>query len=146
VWFRRRQVVVPPEAWYQRQLNRKGCGVAVLAMVLEKSYQEVLSSIRPPVDFDRKGMEIEFLFDYLFDRGYAIMVRSRSRHLNPTRWPPKPWTSKHVLLVKKRWWQQLHLALLLRDGRVLDPAFGEVDISAYWRVNAVVGLYKVEAS
>ena len=145
MWIHRSEPTIPSEPFYQRQLHRRGCGVAVLAMVLEESYTEVLSSIDPPVDFDRKGMQVDFFFDYLFDRGYAMLARTRPPQPVPGAWPPKPWTQKHVLIVKKRWWHQLHLALLLEDGRVLDPHYGEVDMSFYWRVRAVAGLYRVES-
>lgn len=144
MWFRRHEPKIPPEDYYQWQLYRKGCGVAVLDMVLEKSYQEVLSSIRPKVDFDRQDMKLDFFVNYLFDYGFAVIARDRPGRDEHRAWPPAPWTAKHVPLVKKHWWHQLHLALMVGDGRVLDPHYGEVNMDFYWRIHAVIGVYQVE--
>jgi hypothetical protein len=139
-----------------RQEETNGCGVAVLAMILGKSYAEARQLFEGAVDFEKKGISHCCLDGLLADLGYAVARKYLWRgfrfadhpdHEKDRRspWPPEPFADLHICQVEVYERSPLaHFVLLLRDGRVLDPLTPEEKrLSDYHRVMNVGGLARI---
>lgn len=116
---------VPPVKWVAQE-DANGCGIACLAMLVGKTYQQVASEV---ASVKAMGLSQWPLDSYLAEQGYAVARRYPSLvHLNEINkpgvmrdvWPLTPWADVHLCGVTLP--QGHHWVVLLRDGRVLDPA------------------------
>lgn len=141
-----------------------GCGVAALAMILCRSYADVLRDW--PIineqcdhwedgkvigkrdvtynDFTKDGISHLCADAYLCDQGYSVQRKYQYRSCvrkNREKWPPEPWADVHLCEVKT---SQFHFVVMLRDGEILDPAFGRGrKLADYERIYSVAAVYKV---
>lgn len=133
------------------QEDTNGCGLACLAMLTGQTYRQVRA------DFENWGGDgtTEFhITAYLADKGYAwtwlhhghIYKREltgpdtwRTRMRDP--WPPPLWANVHIASVETG--RGSHFIIVLRDGRVLDPATPEPRRwSEYGRCFNIAAVYR----
>lgn len=122
-----------------------GCGVAVLAMLTGKTYEDVAAAF-PEKDLTESGIDLFEMDGYMRARGfYRTDQRKAYRHGTMEKtdpWPPEPYADLHLCNVHVYPWSPCnHWVLMLADGSVLDP------VSPYpWRltdydaVNSVVAI------
>lgn len=104
-----------------RQEEPTGCAVAVLAMLLGRTYAEVVAAFGPP---GAEGYDYTLWAKIAADEGYAVQQVWRGDwRTNAWRdpWPLAPWADVHVLACDIGRGNGSHLVVLLRDGTVLDP-------------------------
>lgn len=134
-----------PFVW---QPEKSGCGVAALAMVARKSYQEAKQYFTMERDFTETGMyEIE-LKEALFALGFAVQdftkCEARLGYAPRKEWPMKPVSNLAICEVRNLRDALQHYVVLLRDGRVLDPACGVIQgLHRYPRVDSIIACYRV---
>jgi hypothetical protein len=127
-----------------QQEQRCGCTVAAVAMVVGKTYRDVLAYTTR--DFDNDGAQLEDWFDYLFDHGFCFHRVYRVTHLQGTNkprevWPPLPFAPLHLCSVMAD--KGSHAVVMLDDGSVLDPAReGRYTLSGYAATSLVLGLFR----
>jgi len=124
-----------------------GCGIACLAMVIGKTYQDVRSWFKNE-KFDR-GISTWELDMYLCEHGYAVarkypltqnVVTNQPRDV----WPVEPWADVHIWQVRTLS-NTSHFIVLLRDGTVLDPFDGNrKSFGDYQMIENITAIYKVE--
>ena len=132
------------------QEHAGGCGIAVLAMLTGKTYQQVASDFAQPLEdgqvlnLNHASPIIRDMDRYLAERGYAV-CRLYLRDLFQSRlpWPPKPFADVHLCFVKvSQGSRRIHAVVMLGDGTVLDPAYPEhyrlIDYYQVYHVAAVI--------
>jgi hypothetical protein len=151
---------------YVKQEQSHGCAIAALAMILGRSYQDVLrdwpkrteeqkwkdengedrTSIHTYHDFDAKSGGISFMCAdaYLAENGFAVLRKFKHRSWlrdERSEWPPKPFGPLHLCDVVT---SLGHMVVMLGDGEVYDPWFGTGrSLSDYEAVHSVAAVYKV---
>ena len=128
---------------YVQQLDPAGCGIAVLAMLTDSTYQEVLQEIQADPWNSKGGAFKEghstntaILEHYLTMRGWFHAARYESWC---SEWPPEPFAPLH--------WVQItqpsgsgHFLAMDQDGTVLDPLRpGTFTLKDYPRIGHVMG-------
>src|SRR5690349_15503101 len=111
------------------QEDQKGCGLACLAMVTGKTYQEVKADF---LCWDNRGISEFDITSYLVDRGFVWQWIHEGctykREVKPdgnigtvmrSDWPPKLWANVHIAQIDVP--NGSHFIVVLRDGTVLDP-------------------------
>lgn len=129
------------------QPEPSGCGIAVVATVAGKTYQEVRQYIHLDRDFTQEGMYDSELESLLVQFGFTWQVLTMVNPRLSTRrdpWPPAPWAPLHVAKVTNLRESGLHYVVVLPDGMVLDPHCGVIQgLHRYPRVHQVYGLWPV---
>lgn len=130
------------------QPEKSGCGVAAVAIVVQRSYWEVRQYMDLPHDFVNNGMYDDQLIELLDLFGWAVQNRrERIGRLNGTLrtpWPPEPFAQYHICTVKNLADNGYHYVVLLDDGRVMDPTWGVVEgLYRYPQVLGVIGVFPV---
>jgi hypothetical protein len=130
------------------QPEKSGCGVAALAMVSGKTYLEARQYFSLERDFTETGMGLHELDEALFVNGFAIQRFSKHEYRlggsERAKWPMAPVSNMAICQVKNLRDSAWHFVVLLRDGRVLDPAFGVIQgLHRYPEVCNVVAIYRV---
>ena len=134
-----------------QQKHSRGCGIAALAMLTGKSYEEVASYF-DRIDFDKQGVHLRAMDDYRVDHGYAIarkymwlgyFIESRAPLRSP--WPPVPFSDVHLCEVEVNENAPMyHFVVMLRDGSIVDPLFEDKkNLGDYFRVMNVAGIVPV---
>ena len=119
---------------YVSQEDANGCGIAVLAMLTDKSYQEVRAEFLPR--HIEKGMTEWDMNAYLAEHGYA--VAHKYPHYMPQQkhrdvWPPEPFASVHYCCMNTTS-NTHHYVVMLADGSILDPASSGIKSLADYRI------------
>lgn len=130
------------------QPEKAGCGVAVLAMVSGKTYLQARQYFTLERDFTEQGMHNGELEGALFTLGFAVQIftptHARLGYSKRTEWPMKPVSGLAICQVKNLRDSVWHYVVVLRDGRVLDPAFGVIQgLHRYPEVCTHIALYHV---
>lgn len=108
------------------QADGYGCGLACLAIVTDKTYDEVKAwDGFVGKNFRNAGLTYDDLMQYLGDHGFATMFRWRYLPGSCTQqrnvrspWPSPSFAPVHLVGVR----DGMHLVVLLPDGTVLDPS------------------------
>lgn len=114
---------LPRTPRWVHQEDALGCGIAALAMVMGRPYQDVRADFNDR-DFSQRGIDYEEADDYLAQHGYAT-ARVRCFYLDRMRsaWPPAPFASLHLcVVVCSPNSSRAHFVVMQEDGTVLDPA------------------------
>lgn len=133
------------------QLDSNGCGIACLAMIVGKSYEEVRSEVRY---YDGSGLHDHIIDSYLADNGFAVARKHEVCHWaqekygrkRREKWPPEPFADVHLVMVESCMEPyRTHYLVMLRDGTTLDPLvdpsqFGVHGLT-YPRVLSVTGVW-----
>lgn len=153
------------------QVDANGCGVACLAMVTGKSYEEVRDWFwckawqnaqrdgRTWADLDdperqaweRHNFAVHGLTDhdleaFLAENGFAYakkwsnLWQQRMEDRRPS-WPPLPFAEAHIVQVYLP--SGGHYVVWTADGRVLDPANGECDLTGFSSVGYILGVSRL---
>lgn len=130
------------------QPEKSGCGVAALAMVSGKTYREALQYFSMERDFTESGMHNHELEEALFALGFAIQTftpaESRLGYSKRAKWPMDPVSNMAICQVKNLRDALWHYVVLLKDGRVLDPAAGVIQgLHRYPEVCTLIAVYRV---
>lgn len=142
-----------PIRWV-RQEHDRGCGFAALAMLVGKSYAQVVEEWGVPIGENgyeykpQKGSPIYGHMDrYLCEHGFAVARQYPERLFpgEPIAWPPAPWRPVHLCNVTVVEGAPCnHWVVMLADGAVLDPLTTEPRrLTDYWRVNNVAAVVEV---
>lgn len=128
-----------------KQDEKFGCGIAVIATVLNKTYDEVRFDFGN--DFERRGMFFHQILDYLGDFGYSI-VEKKIRNWNTKDFAKKemlrPFAPVHIVSVKQFFdGNKSHVVVMTDKGKILCPN-GATDkqIRECYLVDQIAGLYK----
>lgn len=114
--------------WVGQEENN-GCGIACLAMITGKDYQQVRNEF---ARFDNSdGLDPFALDSYLADHGYAVArkyehaewAHKRFSRTKRETWTPEPFAEVHLAQVQSSTEPpRNHFVVVLSDGHVLDPA------------------------
>ena len=127
-----------------QQKDGYGCGIACLAMIAGKTYDEVA------VDFPRInetfGMTFHDADAWLVDHGFALTRKwmFKRGNVKVTPWPPHPWAKTHLVTVVRD--AASHFVVLLEDGTVLDPVSGETTTLkniVYTEISLICGVHPI---
>lgn len=120
------------KSWYfwHGQKHARGCGVAALAIITNRDYEEV-AAYWPGQDLDTQGVYLRGMDDYLVDHGYTIARKLRflgrfrtadGGQIEREPWPPEPFGEIHLCEVTVSESAPCnHFVVMLKDGSVLDP-------------------------
>jgi len=132
-----------------KQQHARGCGPAVLAMVCNQTYEDVVQSFGEH-DFEKKGLYWPDLVHYLEAAGFALRMKSKvegwSNRTERECWPLPPFAPIHIAEVKVAESSPvIHWVVMLHEGTVLDPLSSEPRMLAdFHEVYHIAGLYYVE--
>ncbi len=133
-----------------KQKQSHGCYIAALAMIAGLSYDEIKAHFNKSYDFDKEGVTF-FAADALLHKlGFASARIWQHDQLNKEErsyWPPSPWADVHLCEAVVDPKKGAHAIIMLKDGKVLDPNFGELPSLRnphYVRVYSVAAIYKVK--
>lgn len=127
---------------------KMACGIAALAMVSKKTFEEVRVLFDLSHDWRTEGMnryEIEAMFEPL---GFSYQDRYKGQqrlgYTERAEWPGKPFAPVHIALVQNLPNTGGHFVVWLADGRVMDPWWGVIpSLDNYTRVDNIWGLWKI---
>lgn len=129
-----------------RQKHAMGCAPAALAMLSNKSYDEVVGDFQ--IDFSDRGLHIHQVDAWLMQNGFAVarMLRFKDYNVEQSPWPPAPWADVHLCEVRITQNGMGHWCVMISDGSVLDPYIeGQRVLGDYPYVSNVAAVYKVLA-
>lgn len=128
-----------------RQEDPEGCGLAVLAMLSERTYAEVRADMVAfyhdawdrVIDFSERGLIYMDLDRALGQRGFYVQHRY---HTWPIAWPPEAFARMHYASVEQPSGRS-HFVAVDADGSVLDPLReGRYRLADWPKVNQIVGV------
>lgn len=138
-----------------QQKHARGCGPAALAMVTGHSYDDVCAWFGQ-VDFDRTGLYVHAVYEYLAEHGFAVQVKHRYRQffrsasggsIERQPWPCVPFADRHVAQVLVSPCAPCdHFIAVESSGLVLDP-MDEMPkrLADYHQVNQIAGVWPTPA-
>jgi len=112
-----------PMRWVQQE-DAEGCGLAVLAMLTDKTYAEVKAEIDSQDghghngDWSQHGITHITLDRYLITQGFYLQRVYASFGISE--WPPDPWAPRHFAQVTPLSGNS-HFVVMDAEGVVLDP-------------------------
>lgn len=132
-----------PVIKYTAQRENMDCGVACLAMITGKTYDEVKAELKLDIS---DGISEYVLDNYLADNGYAVArIHPFNAYQEKVRdkWPIEPFADMHLCIVETG--VGPHYVLMLTSWDVvLDPAIeGVVNIDEYEEILSIAGIAKV---
>lgn len=134
---------------YVEQKDKKGCGVACLAMVSNKSYDYVCKFFSGK-DFEKDGLGYHDLIEYLVEHNFSINWKFKTyqaKGLNGERkkWPPELWTDINIISVLQPSNVYHYIVVIKRvcGHMVYDPySVGINSLDEYKEVSQVIEIYK----
>lgn len=134
---------------WQEQVDRAGCGIASLAMLLGVSYARIVE-LAPQLCGARCGVTDDEMDHFLASCGYAVQRLHPFKTFDGIarqKWPPKPWSERHLVSVIQTKHDHVgHFVVMNRRGVVYDPAdreFVPSRLGRYHRVEWVAGVYPI---
>jgi len=133
----------------QRQKLKHDCALTALSMVTGEEYDSVAEYF-DGIDFDKGGITYYALNSFLFDHGFSTARIFKYKGFKDcpqrTPWPPEPFADMHICEVLPYESSTFsHFIVMLRDGKIFDPAFSEIKkLSDYHKVYNVAGVYKID--
>jgi hypothetical protein len=135
---------LPLKFVYQEQPS--GCFAATVAMLLGKSYFEVVRQYyNMSHDFTKQGSYLRQALEIL-DKHGGFSYQTRYKHYMPLSsqredWP-ESWADIILCEVRNMRDSGLHAVILLADGKVLDPHIGVIEnVSLYPSVESMTAIY-----
>jgi hypothetical protein len=128
-----------------KQENAYGCGPACFAMILGKSYAEIISDFHN--DFESEGMNVEQAIDYLGDKGFSIVHKTIKTYLEKDFARAemlKPFAPVHLVRIMQKFDSNSgHFVVMTNKGKILCPQETlEKEIRDCYLITDVLGLYK----
>lgn len=134
-----------PSINYIQQPEPYGCGIAVIAMIMGKTYWEVKEYFEDKTIGPRTGVTFDTFKEILFQNGYLTFhIFKTIVHLQKPReiWPPLPFAPYHWVTVLNPN-RSSHAILWMADGTVYDPFIsGKRSLSQYSEITMVMGVWK----
>ena len=129
-----------------RQKEARGCGIAVLAIVTGKTYDEIAAYFGG--EFESQGLYLHDLDVFLSNNGFAYARRFRiggfRRRTEQTPWPVPPFAPVHIVEVRYASAPVNHFVVMRRDGTVLDPLQdAERSITDYTEILNITGIWQM---
>ncbi len=127
------------------QEDKFGCGIACMAMVLDKEYSEVLKDFK--TDFSSDGITTEQLMNYLGDKGFSVLLKQIT-HYNDIDFARtemlKPFADFHIISVHPYFDAEMyHFVVMDNKGKIYCPSgSSEHDVKSSYAIPCTVGLYK----
>jgi hypothetical protein len=137
------------EMTHVRQEHDHGCGIAVLAMLTDQTYQQVYDDLLATYPGEKTRVTEQGLYHtamewYLAQRGYAW--RTVYSGWKPTSWPPEPFAPRHFAQVVQPSGNH-HFVVMTEAGTVLDPLSGILTgLGAWGQVDSVYGVWNVDGA
>lgn len=134
------------EMRYVRQEHEYTCGIAALAMLLDKTYAETLADFEPGVH-ESRGINELHVQEYLYRHRFAYQKLCRHYQLNQKNmqretWPAPPWAPRHICMVTTT--RGGHFCVMEANGTVLDPGDpARKSLRDYKDVIWIMGVYRV---
>jgi len=130
-----------------KQEDVQGCGIACLAMVTGKTYQEVLNDFMN--DFEQQGMSLEGIMEYLKDFGYLTLYKSALHYQHNPRLKKdmiKPFADMHIVRILQFFdAEQGHLVVMDNRGKFLCPGgMSDKQVREAYAITDVVGVYSLD--
>lgn len=125
------------------QKNKFGCGIACLAMVSKKSYDNVVQDFIN--DFNENGLETDTVIEWLGDNGFSILVKD-IRCYNEKDFARaymfKPFAEVHIVRVRNKVDTMNHLIVMDKKGKLFCPdGTSDEDLRHCYLIDLVIGLY-----
>jgi hypothetical protein len=131
---------------YVSQLDRNGCSMASVAMVLGCTYNDMRTRFGDP----ENGWDFFRWKDVLGHEGYAWQMFWRTDPFTReprSLWPPQPWAPIHICCVDGGTGDGTHQVVMDRKGVVFDPGVTEPRLlSDYASIAYVAGIFHVGAT
>lgn len=119
-----------------RQHNSKGCGIACVAMVTGLPYQECKLALFGSLG-KVTGMFHDDVVKFITERGFVAGKRKYTREIEGA---IKPEAALNLLEVRVYPDSEgSHFVIMDREGNVLDPMFGQTELSFYHEVWSIIG-------
>jgi hypothetical protein len=135
---------MPKEVKYVKQLHHFGCVPACIAMILGKSYEEVIESFYN--DFSKEGINNSITREYLteYDLSVVFLDLQYLTKLDKARNTlHKPFADIHIISVKPNADDELNHSIIMDyQGEIFDPHSEDTkDLDEYFRVDYVLGIF-----
>lgn len=120
-----------------RQQQPNHCGVAVLAMLTDLPYYEVVAKLGATLR--EAGLNEMYMRQFLWDMGYNIRQiyktdLTKNFYVRKP-WPPTPFADKHAVFTTPHHWVAMD-----KVGNIFDPwKEGQYTLSAY-HVYSIIGI------
>jgi hypothetical protein len=122
---------------YIAQEHEEGCGVAVLAMLTDKTWAETVEWI----DWDQEALKPVQMMAWLWKDGWFLRKAHTPQSIGQETWPPAPFASAHYAMVTAT--KGGHWVVMTHTGDVLDPYdFSRPNLEWYPAVHEIVGLIR----
>lgn len=127
-----------------KQEHKSGCGIACIAMVMGKTYGEIVKEFLN--DFDVEGMTTNLLMDYLGNAGFSIVFKQLSRwnHKDFAREEMlRPFAPVHILAIKWKADTNGHFVVMDKDGTLFCPSGKSHDeVKSSYLIDESIGIYR----
>ena len=119
-----------------RQFNSKGCGIACVAMITGQSYQECKLALFGTLG-KVTGMFHDDVVKFITDRGF---VAGKRKYVKDIQGEIKPEAMLNLLEVRVYPDSDgSHFVIMDAEGNILDPMFGQTELSFYHEVWSIIG-------
>jgi len=126
------------------QKHKYGCGISCIATILSKPYDSIISYFST-IDFDREGLIIDALCDYLGDNGFTYirkyLYRSFKGSIPRDPWPCDPFAPIHILHVDIN--SHSHFVIMDKKGKIFCPANIVTSLVECKKFYCMAGFYKI---
>lgn len=126
------------------QKHKYGCGISCIAEILLTSYNKIHAEF-PTIDFNKSGLVIDAICNYLGDRNYAYIKKSLYRAVpnTPPRevWPPEPFAPIHIAQVQIG--KNSHFVIMREGGEIECPSDKIKSFEQCDRVVCLVGFFNI---
>jgi hypothetical protein len=122
---------------YVAQAGDDDCGVAVLAMLTDRTLAEAVEWI----GWDGKPLKPHQMHWWLWKDGWYLRSIKLAADLPTSEWPPPPFADAHYAMVTAT--KGGHWTVMDGTGRLLDPwDVSRESLSVYSAVHEIVGLQR----
>lgn len=128
---------------YVKQEDKFGCTVACMAMILDKTYQDIAYNF--PAVNEKQGLCSMHYESFLFEHGYICYTLyptigwSQKKREN---WPVEPFAPIHIVSVITNV-NTSHAVIMDEVGRVYDPyKEGVFSLNDFSKINSITGFWK----
>lgn len=141
----RARAKIPRIQWVE-QVDKGGCGIACLAMLLGVTYARIVEWA--PEFCGKCGLQDDQVDQFLSEHGYALQRVWEYREFDARKreiWPPRPFAQKHLCSVMQTNEDSIgHFVVMDGKGVVYDPAlpaFAPKTLLDFHEVEWVAGCY-----
>lgn len=129
------------------QEDSNGCGLACIATVLNKPYQELKRHFHN--DFEENGISLEGVMDYLGDAGLSIVyktIRNYGRIDFALHELLKPFAPIHIVRLQDKFDSSIgHLIIMDDKGKLYCPqGSSEEYLRSSYAITDIAGLYPID--